>query len=121
MLTGLKEKLAAGEVSLGTWLGIGNAAVAEVLAASGFDWLVTDLEHGPFSIERCTDIFRACELHGCRPLARLSANDPVQAKRVLDAGCGAGQYQCHDDDDCRTVRRFHQVGNLSPKMYEPNG
>lgn len=32
-------------LTLGTWIQIGHPAVAEVLAAAGFDWIAADMEH----------------------------------------------------------------------------
>ena len=37
------------EPFIGTWLSIGSPIIAELAAASGFDWLLFDLEHGAHS------------------------------------------------------------------------
>ena len=56
------------------------------LSKAGFDWLVVDLEHSAISIGEAGDLIRVIELCGVVPLVRLSANDPVQIKRMMDAG-----------------------------------
>ena len=47
----LKKKLARNELSLGSWLMMGNSTNAEVMAQVGFDWLAIDLEHTSIDLE----------------------------------------------------------------------
>jgi 2-dehydro-3-deoxyglucarate aldolase len=56
------------------------------MAQAGFPWLVIDLEHSVIGIADVQPLIQVIELSGSCPLVRLSSNDPVQAKRVLDAG-----------------------------------
>ena len=42
----LSGRLASGDTLYGTFLGLGSALAAEACALAGFDWLLTDLEHG---------------------------------------------------------------------------
>lgn len=82
----LKERLAAGETLLGTWVSSGSPAVAEALAALGFDWLVVDMEHTGASVADAEHMFLAAERHGCAPLVRMPSADPILARRLLDVG-----------------------------------
>lgn len=82
----LKEKLHNNEVALGSWITLGEAAIAEIMAKAGFDWLVIDLEHSVISIDVAGDLIRTIDLCGVAPLVRLTSNDPNQIKRVMDAG-----------------------------------
>jgi len=84
--TKLKSKLRAGEVCLGTWITLGNAAIAEIFSRAGFDWVVVDLEHSTISIDRAGELIRTIELAGASPLVRLTSNDTNLIKRVMDAG-----------------------------------
>ena len=45
-MTDLSSRLASGDTLYGTFLGLGSALAAEACALAGFDWLLTDLEHG---------------------------------------------------------------------------
>lgn len=56
------------------------------MSKAGFDWLAIDLEHGAIDLATAFTLIQVVELAGCTPLVRLSANDPVQASRVMDAG-----------------------------------
>lgn len=82
----LRASLKKGLPTFGSWLQFGDASVAEVMAQAGFEWLGIDLEHSVIGIETMYYLIQVIELSGCVPLVRLSANDPVQAKRVMDAG-----------------------------------
>ncbi|MCF8072930.1 MAG: 2-dehydro-3-deoxyglucarate aldolase [Desulfarculaceae bacterium] len=84
--TSLKQKLASGQLTLGSWITLGHPAIAEIMARAGFDWLTVDLEHSTITLDQAGQLIRVCDLCGAPPLVRLSANDPVQIKRVMDAG-----------------------------------
>ncbi len=84
--TKLKAKLKAGELSLGTWITLGNAAIAEIFSRAGYDWVVVDLEHSTISIDQAGELIRTIELAGASPLVRLTSNDKNLIKRVMDAG-----------------------------------
>lgn len=83
---GLKEKLHNCELTLGSWITLAHPAIAEIMARTGFDWLAVDLEHSVITIREAEELIRIIDLCGVSPLVRLSANDPVQIKRVMDAG-----------------------------------
>ncbi len=85
----LKKRILAGEPVYGAWLGLANANVAELLAHTGYDFLVLDQEHGPGSLESAMDVMRAAEAAGCPLVVRVPWNDSVYLKRILDAGATA--------------------------------
>lgn len=82
----VKRKLREGKPTFGTWLSLGNAHAARVLARSGFDWLTLDLEHAPIDWSQAATIFAAVADSGCVPLGRVPEGDHYCIKRVLDAG-----------------------------------
>jgi len=72
---------------LGGWITRPDEAIAEIMAKSGlFKWIAVDLEHTAISISEAGKLIRVLDLCGVEPYVRLSVNDPVQIKRVLDAG-----------------------------------
>ena len=81
-----KEKLLQGLPVLGGWTLIGHPAVAEIMAAEGFDFVGVDMEHTATSVEGLYHAVLATKGTGCDILARLPSCDPVLAKRVLDMG-----------------------------------
>lgn len=82
----LKDKLLGKELTVGSWITLAHPAIAEIMARAGFDWLAVDLEHSVITVREAEELIRVIDLCGVVPLVRLSANDPVQIKRVMDAG-----------------------------------
>ena len=84
----VKRKLKAGKPSIGTWISIGHPDVSMYLAELGFDWLVCDMEHGPFGPETYHFMAQAMLYNrsSCMPMARIPWNDLIWAKKALDAG-----------------------------------
>ena len=82
----LKAKITECQLTLGSWITLAHPGIAEIMARSGFDWLVIDLEHSVITIREAEELTRVIALSGVCPLVRLSANDSVQIKRVMDAG-----------------------------------
>ena len=80
-----RDMLRQGTPLVGTVLTMPSAAVAEVLADVGYDWLFVDGEHGPLGIEAITAILQAAQ-HRCPCLVRIPAIEEVWVKRALDAG-----------------------------------
>lgn len=82
----LRQRLAAGDAVVGSWLSLGDSSIAEIMSRAGFDFLVIDLEHAPTSVETAAGMIRVIDLAGCSPLVRLPEFSPALAKQVLDAG-----------------------------------
>ena len=82
----LKQKIINRDITIGSWITIGNNAIAEILANADFDWLVVDLEHTTISLDQAGELIRTIELTGVSSLVRLTSNDENQIKRIMDAG-----------------------------------
>jgi 2-keto-3-deoxy-L-rhamnonate aldolase RhmA len=82
----LKHKLKNSEATIGSWITLAHPAIAEIMAKAGFDWLVVDLEHSVITIREAEELIRVIDLCNVVPLVRVSSNDPIQIKRVMDAG-----------------------------------
>ncbi|MBU2018192.1 MAG: 2,4-dihydroxyhept-2-ene-1,7-dioic acid aldolase, partial [Bacteroidetes bacterium] len=82
----LKEKIRAGETSIGTWLTIPHQSVVEILGTAGFDWITLDLEHASIDFEAAFNLIGHIQGNGMKALVRVSKNEEVVIKKVLDAG-----------------------------------
>jgi 2-dehydro-3-deoxyglucarate aldolase len=82
----IKRRLSERGLTLGSWVTVGHPIVAEVMAQAGFDWLAIDMEHSARGISQAQALIRAIDRTECAPLVRVSSNDPVLIKRVMDAG-----------------------------------
>jgi len=111
----LKEKLKKGEAVLGTWNTLSSPLVTEVLAQSGLDFQIIDLEHGPFAMDKVYLHVSACENSQCTPLVRIPSNSDWMALQALDQGAH-GVVVPHIDtvDDANIfvdATKYHPQGN----------
>jgi 2-keto-3-deoxy-L-rhamnonate aldolase RhmA len=82
----VKEKLRAGQVSLGSWLNLDSPAAAELMARAGFDWLIIEGEHGAASLGTVQLMLQAMNGTPTVPMMRVPWNDAVLVKVALDVG-----------------------------------
>jgi 2-dehydro-3-deoxyglucarate aldolase len=87
-IAAIREALAADRPSVGSWMQIPNASVAEIMGQAGYDWVAVDMEHGAISVHHLPDLFRALELGGTLPMVRLAQGHSKDIKQALDAGAG---------------------------------
>src|SRR3989338_4134653 len=86
LCSSVKVRLKEHRLVVGSWVTLAHPAIAEIMADAGFDWLAVDLEHSVITLREAEELIRVISLKGIVPLVRLSSNDPVQIKRVMDAG-----------------------------------
>jgi 2-dehydro-3-deoxyglucarate aldolase/4-hydroxy-2-oxoheptanedioate aldolase len=82
----LRARLAAGQPTVGTFVGTASAVTAEVCAAAGVDWLVLDLEHGAGGEEQVREVVPAAGAYGVPTVVRVEAAARIRLGRVLDLG-----------------------------------
>lgn len=82
----LKEKLANNELTIGTWITIGHPSIVEILATAKFDWMVIDIEHAAIDFSMVQTLIATIQAQGMSALVRVSKNEEVVIKRVLDSG-----------------------------------
>lgn len=82
----LKKRLKAGETTYGGWLTVANPVIAEIMAGTGFDWIVIDTEHGGFDNEGLMTNLIAFNGSPTVPIVRVPWNDAVRIKQILDMG-----------------------------------
>lgn len=84
----LRQRLADGEVLIGSWINSGSPIVAELMAASGFDFLCVDVEHSAVDLPQTQALFEAIRSGRpeCGAVVRLHGVDYAFVKRYLDAG-----------------------------------
>jgi 4-hydroxy-2-oxoheptanedioate aldolase len=81
----VKKKLRNGDTAIGSFIGFHSPSMIEMLGYAGFDFVVIDNEHGPFSWGEVEDMVRAAELTNIAPFVRV-AYDPSDIQKALDRG-----------------------------------
>jgi 2-dehydro-3-deoxyglucarate aldolase len=75
-------------LKIGSWINSTSSIIAEIMSASGFDFLVVDAEHSAIDFKICQDLFQAIKAGNmdCVPMVRMPGNQYQDIKRYLDAG-----------------------------------
>lgn len=82
----LKQRLNSNELTIGSWLTIPHQAIVEILSSAGFEWLTIDIEHSAIDFETTQNLIGHIQANDMEALVRVSKNDEVIIKRVMDAG-----------------------------------
>ena len=85
-LNPLKTRIKNGETVLGVLLVTPSVQAAQVIARTGLDFLIVDLEHGAIDIAAAQAMLAATQGTSLTPLVRVDHIDPVKAKHGLDTG-----------------------------------
>jgi len=81
-----KRALAGRELQIGLWSTLCSPMGAEIIAHSGFDWIVLDTEHAPNELPGLVAQLQAMGRGTAAPVVRAAWNDAVLIKRILDIG-----------------------------------
>jgi 4-hydroxy-2-oxoheptanedioate aldolase len=81
-----KRALRAGKPQIGLWCSLSSHYAIELVAGSGFDWLLLDTEHSPNDLESVLTQLQAAAPYPTHPVVRVPWNDMVTIKRFLDIG-----------------------------------
>ncbi len=115
MKNAVREKMLAGEKTLGTFMAIGSGTAAECIGLAGFDYAIIDTEHGPFNPDTAIDYIRAARLYGATPFVRVQDTSRAAILKMLDGGAmGLIIPQINTVDEVRQVVRhgkYAPVGN----------
>jgi 4-hydroxy-2-oxoheptanedioate aldolase len=82
----LKRALREGRPQIGLWSALPTHNTVEVLAGSGFDWLLLDTEHAPADLQVVHAQLQAMTGGTATAVVRPAWNDAVLLKRFLDLG-----------------------------------
>ena len=81
-----KQALNDHKPQLGLWLSLADSYTAEVCAASGFDWLLIDGEHGPNDVRTILHQLQAIAPYDVAPVVRPLNGALDTIKPLLDIG-----------------------------------
>ena len=93
-----KQAMAQGQAQIGLWLGLADAYSAEIIAGTGYDWLLIDGEHAPNDLRSILHQLQAIAsaasatsalapgAQAPHPIARVPVGDTALIKQYLDIG-----------------------------------
>lgn len=93
-----KQAMAQRQAQIGLWLGLADAYSAEILAGTGYDWLLVDGEHAPNDLRSILHQLQAIAsaasatsalppgAQAPHPIARVPVGDTALIKQFLDLG-----------------------------------
>ncbi len=81
-----KEALSRNQLQIGLWCTLCSSIAADIVADSGFDWLLLDTEHSPNELPDILSALQATSHSSATPVVRPAWNDAVLIKRILDIG-----------------------------------
>ncbi|MFD1718364.1 HpcH/HpaI aldolase family protein [Georgenia deserti] len=82
-----RDRLAAADRPLyGGWVCSGSPVTAEIMAGSGLEWLLIDMEHAPNGLESVLAQLYAVSGYPVTPMVRVPIGETVIIKQVLDLG-----------------------------------
>ena len=81
-----KRALKANKLQIGLWCSLSHHYAVELVAGSGFDWILLDTEHSPNDLESVLQQLQATAAYPTHPVVRVPWNDMVTIKRYLDIG-----------------------------------
>ncbi|WP_417523588.1 HpcH/HpaI aldolase family protein [Marinovum sp.] len=81
-----KAALSQGKRQIGFWSTLPDSGLVELLAGCGYDWLLIDSEHAPVDPRAMLPLLQAAAPYPTSVMVRAGWNDPVEIKRLLDAG-----------------------------------
>ncbi|MDL2403740.1 HpcH/HpaI aldolase family protein [Rhizobium mayense] len=110
----LKQALERGELQVGLWCSLGSSISTEVVAGSGFDWLLIDAEHSPNDLLSVLAQHQAAGAFDCEVVVRIPGNDPVTIKRYLDIGIRSLMFP-----NVQSVEEARAI--VSATRYAPEG
>nr|RZI35249.1 4-hydroxy-2-oxo-heptane-1,7-dioate aldolase [Cryobacterium sp. SO1] len=64
----------------------GSAIMAEIMAGSGLDWVLIDMEHAPNELTSVLAQLHAVSAYPATPVVRVPTGDAIVIKQVLDLG-----------------------------------
>ncbi|WP_311064825.1 HpcH/HpaI aldolase/citrate lyase family protein [Halomonas sp. DWK9] len=81
-----KQALTGQKPIWGCWAGFASGYATEIVASTGFDWLLIDGEHAPNTLPSILAQLQAVAPYSTAPVVRSVNQDPALIKQLLDIG-----------------------------------
>jgi 2-keto-3-deoxy-L-rhamnonate aldolase RhmA len=82
----LKALWRSGTASFGAWITLADPAAAAAVCNAGYEWVIVDAEHMPYSPESLRSVIAAVRARDTVPIVRVTENNAALIKQTLDWG-----------------------------------
>ena len=82
----LKTRIDQGETLVGSFVFLPSPGFVELMAQSGFDFIIIDMEHSPKDWDTVENMIRAANIHSLPALIRVSENSEKLILQCLEIG-----------------------------------
>jgi 2-keto-3-deoxy-L-rhamnonate aldolase RhmA len=106
--------LAKGKIPLGMQVYTGNPGIIEILAYTGFDYYMLDMEHSRVNPETMEHCIRAADAAGITTVVRVTENNPSLIRHAIEAGA-QGVVVPHIENAGDVIRALNSI------RYPPEG
>ncbi len=121
----LKNKLKNNQLTIGSWIMMNDSMSVEVMALAGFEWLVVDMEHTSIDLKAAKDLIKTIQANDMKALVRVSKNEEVIIKKVLDMGADGivVPMVCSKEDAMKAVNyaKYPPKGKRGVGLYRASG
>jgi 4-hydroxy-2-oxoheptanedioate aldolase len=108
-----KAGLIEGRQQIGLWASLASPISTEIIAGSGFDWLLLDMEHSANDLRDIYSQIQVMAEGAASAVVRVPSDDPITIKRILDTGVQSLMIPNIDDAD--QARRAVAATRYAPR------
>ncbi|KAB1074299.1 HpcH/HpaI aldolase family protein [Methylobacterium planeticum] len=108
-----KAALAENRQQVGLWCSLASPISTEIVAGSGFDWLLLDMEHSANDLRDIYGQLQAMGEGSAHAMVRVPSDEPITIKRILDTG--AQSLMIPNIDDADQARRAVAATRYAPR------
>jgi 4-hydroxy-2-oxoheptanedioate aldolase len=112
MVKNFKEQILSNKTMVGTWSIIPSLDIYDIISMTKFDFLIADMEHGPFNIETIHQFVSFLESKDITPIVRVPKLDESYILRILETGISA--IQVSHISNREEALRFVQYSKYPP-------
>jgi 2-keto-3-deoxy-L-rhamnonate aldolase RhmA len=107
--------------AVGMWINLSDPGVAQIAALAGYDWVMIDTEHNPFTESQVQGLLHALGGFDVTAIVRVRANREEHVKWILDTGAGGVVIpSIRDTADARQAVEISKYFPLGRRGYGPN-
>jgi 4-hydroxy-2-oxoheptanedioate aldolase len=121
----VKAMVSAGQPAVGVFVGTIDPRFVEMCGPAGFDYVLLDAEHYPFTLREIENLVRAAELVSLPTFVRVAANRPEIIRQTLDVGVwGVMIPRVYSRDDAEAAvqaAKYAPLGNRGAQVSRVAG